>query len=334
MHLLRPSLALAASLLCAAPALAATPKVGDEAPELGSATWVMNKPAQDSIKALKGEVVFVEHWGVKCPPCRATIPHIEKMQNTYGSRGLHIFTFERQNHTADQVKAAITESKGGSYPVSAGGGDGYRGDGTIPVAWLIGVDGKVIWQGNPAAAGGQLDQLIEGELAKVRFPGLGKNDFHKDVVPAAKAYMKQDLSGARDLAKKALEKSEDAQAKADAQFLVDKVDELAKKQLERLESLKSEGNLIEAYELLNWFSGAFKKSEEGEKAKAALAELKKDKTFKKELEAAKKLEKVLAMIKAKPQYRVALLEKFLKDKKVEGTRAAAEAERMAAEQTK
>ena len=53
MHtLLRTSIV---TLLLTAPAWAANPTVGQEAPELGSANWVLNEPGQTSIAALRGE---------------------------------------------------------------------------------------------------------------------------------------------------------------------------------------------------------------------------------------------------------------------------------------
>ncbi|MCA8923340.1 MAG: redoxin family protein, partial [Planctomycetes bacterium] len=207
---------VALGALTATVSVAATPTVGQEAPEFGSADWVLNAPEETSIAALKGEVVFVEKWGVKCPPCVALIPHVEKLQQTYGARGLHIFAFEAQNHSADEIRAKIAERGGKTYPVSAGGGNGYQGDGSIPVAWLIGVDGTVIWQGNPAAETAKLDRMIEEEVAKVRYPGMGRSEFHPEALKSVKAFMKQDLAGARDEARKLLANEKLSDAHGDA----------------------------------------------------------------------------------------------------------------------
>lgn len=330
-NLVSSALSAAALLLAlSGPASAATPKVGDPAPELGTSNWVMNAPKQESIAKLRGEVVFVEKWGVRCPPCVALIPHVEKLQQTYGKRGLHIFAFEAQNHSAEQIKAKVSEKGGKTYPVSAGGGNNYRGDGGIPVAWLIGVEGKVIWQGNPAAETSKLDQLIEQEVAKVRFPGLGKTDFAPEALKAVKLYMGKDFAKARAEARK-LAEDEKASAKAreDGAYLVTKVDELAARQLELAQRYQDEGNYLGAYQTLGWFAKHFKGSEEGDTAKEKLKAFKKDKQLKRELKAALALQKLLAKLQGQPaEVRARVLEKFASSKKVEGTAAAARATSM------
>lgn len=321
------SLGALALFAISAPAWAATPSVGQQAPEFGSVNWVMNPPKVESVAKLKGEVIFVERWGVKCPPCVALIPHIEKLQQTYGQRGLHIFTFEAQNHTPDQIRAKIKERGGKTYPVAAGGGNNYRGDGGIPVAWLIGVDGTVIWQGNPAAETSKLDKLIEQEVAKVRFPGLGKTDFDPAVLGAVKRYMGKDFGGARKEAGKiTADEGASSKAKEDAQYLIDKVDELAARQQKLIEDYQGEGKHLEAYQTLGFLAKAFKGSEVGDAAKAGLKQYKKDKQLKKELAAALKLQKLLAKLEGQPaQVRAKVLEKFATSRKNEGTAAAARA---------
>ena len=317
---------LSVAALCATPVLAASPTVGQPAPELGSTNWVANAPEVESVAALKGEVIFVEKWGVKCPPCVALIPHVEKLQQTYGKRGLHIFTFEAQNHTPDQILAKLDERGGKTYPVSAGGGNGYQGDGGIPVAWLIGVDGTVIWQGNPAAETSTLDRLIEEEVAKVRYPGMGKSEFHPDALKSVKAYMKQELGKARAEAQKVLANEKQSDAHADAQFLVDKVAEVWSKRWASFEADREGKRYAAALENLAWLSKAFKGEDEGTQAKDLLKELKKDKQVKRELAAAAKLQKLLAKLEGQPaEVRAKMLEKFLEDKKVEGTQAAEDA---------
>jgi hypothetical protein len=45
-------------------AFAQSPKVGETAPDFGSATWVYNAPESDKIADYAGEVVVIEHWGI------------------------------------------------------------------------------------------------------------------------------------------------------------------------------------------------------------------------------------------------------------------------------
>lgn len=57
-----PTVMIAAVLLSTV--AMANPKVGQEAPGV-TATWVANAPENDVISELKGEVIFLEYWGVK-----------------------------------------------------------------------------------------------------------------------------------------------------------------------------------------------------------------------------------------------------------------------------
>lgn len=327
-------LALGLLTALAAPSLAASPQVGEEAPEFSSTSWVFAPPGgKDSIKALRGEVVFVEKWGVKCPPCRALIPHLQKLWDEHAGKGLHVFAFEAQNHSPEEIKACLTQNGHKSYPVSAAGANNYQTNGGIPHGWLIGVDGKVIWEGNPGD--GKFDQILQAELAKVRFPGLGRNDFDKAVGKALTLYGKRDLGGARREAQKvAANEKADEQARADGQWLVERFTKLAEEQLALAESYLGERRYLEAQEVLTWLARSFKKEPEGDAAEERLDGFK-DPAVKKELEAAKKLHKLLAQLEGRPAAeRRAVLEKFARDDKVEGTRAAEEATAAAASASK
>jgi len=65
MFLRLPTVAIVAVLMSTV-AFAQSPKAGDPAPSnIGGATWVANAPANDDLATLRGEVVFIEHWGVR-----------------------------------------------------------------------------------------------------------------------------------------------------------------------------------------------------------------------------------------------------------------------------
>lgn len=63
---MKKSCLIAAVMVCclATAAFAQSPKVGETAPDFGSATWVYNAPESDKIADYAGEVVVIEHWGI------------------------------------------------------------------------------------------------------------------------------------------------------------------------------------------------------------------------------------------------------------------------------
>ncbi len=41
-----------------------------------------------TLSSTRGSVVLLDFWGAWCPPCRATLPHLDALARAYGGRGL------------------------------------------------------------------------------------------------------------------------------------------------------------------------------------------------------------------------------------------------------
>lgn len=103
-----------------------------------------------SLAEFKGRVVFLDFWASWCPPCRVSMPEVEKLHADYADRPLQVIGMNLD----DDLDAArrFADRKGIPYPVLlAGGSDaaGAYGVGGIPHFVLIDQEGRLIrmWTG-------------------------------------------------------------------------------------------------------------------------------------------------------------------------------------------
>ncbi|NOY74223.1 MAG: redoxin domain-containing protein [Kiritimatiellaeota bacterium] len=144
--------------------LSAAPlKMGDDAPSLKGIVWVKNGPV--SIEDGKNKKVYiVEFWATWCPPCRVSIPHLSGLQKKYKSKGLVVVGIS--NEPFGIVKKFVEAQKDMNYNVAIDEkGAVYSaymsGEKGIPIAFIIGKNGKVLWKGHPL----QFDSVLEKVLA-------------------------------------------------------------------------------------------------------------------------------------------------------------------------
>ncbi len=93
----------------------------------------------------RGKPVLLEFWATWCPPCREAIPGIEKLHETYASKGLVVLGVSLDQGGWNAVKAFVKE-QGMTYPVLKGT-DEVSSDyqvRTIPMMVVIDKSGKVV----------------------------------------------------------------------------------------------------------------------------------------------------------------------------------------------
>jgi thiol-disulfide isomerase/thioredoxin len=93
----------------------------------------------------KGKPVLLEFWATWCPPCRASIPAIEKLYKAYSGKGLVVLSISLDEGDWDSVKAFAAEA-GITYPVLKGAEDvnarfQVR---SIPMTVIINKEGKIV----------------------------------------------------------------------------------------------------------------------------------------------------------------------------------------------
>lgn len=112
---------------------------------------------------LKGKVVFLEYWGINCPPCRASFPHLVDMYKKYSKTNKFFIIASHLQSEKDIQKAKdfLKENKV-LFPVfqqlrfkEADCPDG------IPHAHIIDHTGKVVEKGHPMDLIKKVDDYIK-----------------------------------------------------------------------------------------------------------------------------------------------------------------------------
>ena len=141
---LHRALILAASIAAASTFTAfAEPKewVGKELPALG-VNYLGTAPE------FKGKATIVEFWATWCPPCRASIPHLNEINKKFKDKGLVVIGI------SDETKEKVEKFQKDvpmEYHVAVGGAaiEKTFGINGIPHAFVVGKDGKIAWEGHP-----------------------------------------------------------------------------------------------------------------------------------------------------------------------------------------
>jgi thiol-disulfide isomerase/thioredoxin len=97
-----------------------------------------------SIKDLRGKVVLVNFWATWCPPCRAEIPDLVKLQDQYRDSLVVLGISEDEGPVAD-VKAFAAEHAV-NYPIAMTGPElqkVFKGVSALPTTFVIDREGKI-----------------------------------------------------------------------------------------------------------------------------------------------------------------------------------------------
>jgi thiol-disulfide isomerase/thioredoxin len=150
-------------------------KVGDPAPKLEVKEFIKG----DAVARLeKGKVYVIEFWATWCPPCRAAIPHLTKLQQQH--KDVIFIGVSAYEHNQKEVKPFV-ESMGDrmDYRVALDVVPEGREpkDGTmartwmtaaeqwfVPRAFIVNADGKIAWIGHPGKLDEPLGQIIAGKF--------------------------------------------------------------------------------------------------------------------------------------------------------------------------
>jgi thiol-disulfide isomerase/thioredoxin len=249
----------------------------------------VNGPKLDPAE-LKGRVVLFEYWGVNCPPCLASIPHISELQEKYGRD--HFVVIANHCQSADDNKTrSVFNGRGGSDQITVinqGELAGAKVSG-IPRCFLFSHEGKLVFDGSPF----ELDAALESAIKNS--PGFlvagrtyQKTQKQAAALGALKSNMSSTLKSLRTLSK-----GEDATAKEEANYLLGKVAEFSQQNLSKISKARSEDPLAAQTSLARMVQ-LLAGDELGEPFETLAKELKSDKVFQGELKAASMLSDIRA----------------------------------------
>ena len=120
----------------------AAPKTSAQAPNFTLSDLSGQKV---SLQDFRGRVVLLDFWAIWCPPCRMSIPALEKLNKEYSSRGLQVVGVnldEDSSGVPDFVKENSMQ-----YPILMGAesdvSELYQVRG-IPTMYLIDKNGAIV----------------------------------------------------------------------------------------------------------------------------------------------------------------------------------------------
>lgn len=122
--------------------------LGKQPPEIKVAGW-LNAKKPLTLADQKGKVVILDFWSVFCDPCIPGFRRLNALHAKFGKKGLVVIGVGREE--MEVLGLAAKEHKI-AYPVAS---DDNKATiqaydiHTLPVCYLIGPDGKVVWEGDP-----------------------------------------------------------------------------------------------------------------------------------------------------------------------------------------
>lgn len=70
-----------------------------------------------TLSDLRGQVVIVNLWSSWCPPCRAEMPAIEQIYQSYKARGLEVLAVNTTYQDSEKAAAQFAQDFGLTFPI-------------------------------------------------------------------------------------------------------------------------------------------------------------------------------------------------------------------------
>lgn len=128
--------------------------IGDEAPKIDISFWLKGDKV---VEFEEGKVYVIEFWATWCGECKATMPHISKLQQSYKDYGVRFLGISDENlmTVTDFIQQEEWDQKTRYTIATDPDRSVYRdymtaaGERGIPTAFIVGRGGYIEWIGDP-----------------------------------------------------------------------------------------------------------------------------------------------------------------------------------------
>ncbi len=121
-------------------------EVSNAAPSTAASDFTLQDLQGNKVKLsdFKGRPVLIDFWATWCPPCRESVPGIEKIYKNYSGKGLVVLAISLDYGGWDGVKSFVAEH-GITYTVLKGDEDvaSKYNVHTIPMVIILNKNGKI-----------------------------------------------------------------------------------------------------------------------------------------------------------------------------------------------
>lgn len=136
---------------------------GDTSPEFKN---LMNyKGGTTSLSDLKGNYVYIDLWATWCPPCKAEIPFLKKLEKQYHHKNIKFVSISIDNPNDEKKWRNFVKDKNlGGIQLFANNDlsflEAYEVMG-IPKFILIDTEGKIIFENAPRPSSGEMENVFK-----------------------------------------------------------------------------------------------------------------------------------------------------------------------------
>lgn len=229
---------------------------------------------------LKGKVVMVEFWGIRCAPCLKAMPQLNKMYDELRDFGMVLIAPHAQEGSPHQVKSKVTAFSMAFSVYGVGTIQEENRFRFIPHTVLFDHTGKCIYRGHPT----EIEAKLRVAVGRALVARTGLKQFTKTIQPYAEALAAGQspyLVLARLLP---LQKGTDRQTMDQAKLFVSSMTGDVQATVEKARN-SWESDPMHAYDDLSRVALYFKGTPVATQANQALGKLKTEKTVQLELKA-------------------------------------------------